>query len=482
MSEKTILILIPARGGSKGLPGKNLARVGGIPLVGRAARLGRRAARIFGPGCRVVCSTDSSAIAEAAKTWGAEVPFLRPAELASDDARTSDVLVHAIDTVGGTFDSVVVLQPTSPLTEIDDVLGAVALHRKCASPVVSVCAAEHPAEWLFTVDDGGRLRRLLERGDSVHQRQETIAAFRPNGAVFVSDPAAFRKERTFFISATRGFVMPAARSIDIDKSEDLDIASGLMALRETRSVRLSDRYVGSRNPCFVIAEANLSLNDGVDSARRLIGTVAAAGADAMSFPGLHAGAGDSQELAAHCRASGIAFLASPSREESVESLSGREATGFRLWSREVTNHEFLRRVARSGKPIILSTETSSLAELAAAVDVLEESGCQSLVLVESRGCEKIDAGLRTMKTIEMAFGWPVGYADPEARNALTIAAVAHGARVIEKRFTSARSIAAPDHDVSAESREFASLVRSIREVEAALRNDGGSTDTTRTCF
>jgi len=83
MSER-LLFLIPARGGSKGLPGKNVLEVGGIPLVGRAARLGCATARVVGPGSRVVCSTDDAAIADAARAWGAEVPFVRPASLSSD--------------------------------------------------------------------------------------------------------------------------------------------------------------------------------------------------------------------------------------------------------------------------------------------------------------------------------------------------------------------------------------------------------------
>src|SRR6187200_3260476 len=91
-----VVAIIPARGGSKGLPGKNLAPVAGIPLVGRAARLGQAAARALGGGSRVVCSTDDLAIAAAARSWGAEVPFMRPASLASDGARSVDVVFHAL--------------------------------------------------------------------------------------------------------------------------------------------------------------------------------------------------------------------------------------------------------------------------------------------------------------------------------------------------------------------------------------------------
>jgi CMP-N,N'-diacetyllegionaminic acid synthase len=139
-----VLGLIPARGGSKWLPGKNLKLVGGIPLVGRAARTARQAGIRFGEPFRIVCSTDDPAIAEVAREWGAETPFLRPAALASDTASSMDVVLHALDALEQQFDAVVLLQPTSPLVEPEDVLGALRLHRQHGSSVVSVNSSEHP--------------------------------------------------------------------------------------------------------------------------------------------------------------------------------------------------------------------------------------------------------------------------------------------------------------------------------------------------
>lgn len=145
------LILIPARGGSKGLPEKNLKEVGGIPLVGLAARLGRNVASQLDAATRVICSTDDDAIASAAREWGAEIPFHRPAALASDTAKSIDVVLHALDALADDdFDAVVLLQPTSPLTAVEDVLGALELHCLTRTSVVSVCPAEHPAAWQYT--------------------------------------------------------------------------------------------------------------------------------------------------------------------------------------------------------------------------------------------------------------------------------------------------------------------------------------------
>jgi len=231
MSER-LLFLIPARGGSKGLPGKNVLEVGGIPLVGRAARLGCATARVVGSGSRVVCSTDDSAIADAARAWGAEVPFVRPAHLSSDGARSIDVVFHALDVLEEEFDAVVLLQPTSPLTAVSDVVGALDLFREYDAPVVSMCRAEHPAEWFFTLDDGGRLSPLLSRDEIPIRRQQARDSFRPNGAVYVAHPDTLRANASFVGPQTRGFVMPAARSIDIDTAQDLQLARVLMASRE----------------------------------------------------------------------------------------------------------------------------------------------------------------------------------------------------------------------------------------------------------
>jgi N,N'-diacetyllegionaminate synthase len=474
MPQTKLLFVIPARGGSKGLPGKNLAPVGGIPLVGRAARLARRVAQAIGPACRVVCSTDDAAIAEAAREWGAEIPFMRPAELASDSARTSDVVLHALEAIDGPVDKVVLLQPTSPFTEVEDVLGAVRLHCECAAAVISVCPAEHPAEWLFTLDDAARLRRLLESGKSVHQRQQTIAAFRPNGAVYVSDGASFRIHQTFLTPETRGFVMPAARSIDIDTKADLDIARAVIGSRETRPVRILDRRIGSGSPCFVIAEADVDHNGDVDLARRIIDAAAASGADAVNV--LNFGERKPLEfsagvLADHCEARGIAFLSTPFDESSADLLSSFRTTAFKLPSGEVSDHDLFRHVARKGKPIILSTGRNSLARVAGTVDVLQESGCESLALLQRASdspAESTDVNLRSLRTMEMALGWPVGCSNQTQRKEYAIAAVAMGARLLETRFTLDRTVAGSVRTGAMEPAELASLIREIRKVEAAL--------------
>ncbi len=155
-----ILFVIPARGGSKGFPGKNLACLAGIPLVGHVVSTACQAS-LSHAGSRVVCSTDDPAIADAARRWGAEVPFSRPAVLATDSAQSIDVVKHALLALGGQFDAVALLQPTSPLTESEDILGSLNLFQETGAPVVSICQAEHPLEWYFDMDSKGRLLKIM---------------------------------------------------------------------------------------------------------------------------------------------------------------------------------------------------------------------------------------------------------------------------------------------------------------------------------
>src|SRR5262249_49786697 len=150
----------------------------------------RAVARAF-PGSRVVCSTDDGAIAAAAREWGAETPFVRPTALAGDEARTIDVALHALGALDDAFDAVVLLQPTSPLTEPDDGLGAVKLFRESGAPVVSVAAAAHPLTWYHRIDDSGRLVPIVptSRHDAQHSSERT---YRPNGAVYVASVESVR--------------------------------------------------------------------------------------------------------------------------------------------------------------------------------------------------------------------------------------------------------------------------------------------------
>jgi N-acylneuraminate cytidylyltransferase len=224
---KKFLAVIPARGGSKGLPGKNIRPLAGKPLLAWSIEAARRSRYID----RIVLSSDDPAIMATARQWGAEAPFQRPAELATDQALGIDVVLHAIEQVAG-FDYVVLCQPTSPLRIAEDIDGAIEKLFQTGAPVcVSVTEAEKTPYWMFTLAESDRMVPVMEHPDRSVNRQELPKIYVLNGAVYVAEIGWFKKARSFLTDETLGYVMPASRSVDIDTERDFLLAETLLAGR-----------------------------------------------------------------------------------------------------------------------------------------------------------------------------------------------------------------------------------------------------------
>jgi CMP-N,N'-diacetyllegionaminic acid synthase len=229
-----ILAHIPARGGSKGLPGKNLRTVLGISLVGWAVLAAKRLRTLVGDRAqvRILVDTDCDAIAEEAAQWGAEVPFRRPPTLALDESPTAPAVIHALDRfrdAGWLPDGVVLLQPTSPLRSGEDAL-------QCLEPfldgraesVVSVAPLEHPLELAQRADPSGRLASAGAMAGGAMRRQDGTAACFPTGAVYVVAAGLLRATGRFLHEeATLGITIARSRSLDIDTEVDLRLAESV---------------------------------------------------------------------------------------------------------------------------------------------------------------------------------------------------------------------------------------------------------------
>lgn len=219
-----ILGLIPARGGSKGIPRKNVRLIAGKPLIAWTIEAALAAKAID----RVVVTTDDPEIAAVAGAHGADVPFIRPAELARDETPGIDPVLHALDVLPG-YDAVVLLQPTSPLRTADDIDAAVELaDAGRRGNVVSVTEAVH-AGWSFAMGAGD----MLDIGAQglVARRQDLPRQFALNGAIYVAATARLRTDRNFLVPGTIGYRMPAERSVDIDALLDWRIAEMLLGDR-----------------------------------------------------------------------------------------------------------------------------------------------------------------------------------------------------------------------------------------------------------
>lgn len=219
-----VLALIPARAGSKGLPGKNIRPLHGKPLLAWpiAAALASRYVD------RVILSTDSAEFARIGEGFGAEAPFLRPAELAADTAPSSAAVIHALDFLaaqGETYDYLVLLEPTSPLTEgtdVDAALESLVVQRATADAIVSVSelVSSHPAFAVRIGGDGRISPYAAVDFTRLPRRQDTEPVFALDGSLYISDVTRYRERLSFCHERTAAHPMPHYKSHEVDDLVD----------------------------------------------------------------------------------------------------------------------------------------------------------------------------------------------------------------------------------------------------------------------
>ena len=233
INERSVLGLVTARGGSKSLVGKNLRLLGGKPLVTRVIEAGLASSLID----QLILSSDDAEIISAAKAVGCEVPFVRPAELATDQARSIDVAHHAISALRESYDYIALLQPTSPLVAPQDIDGCIErCHTNGASSCVTIAAVDkHPA-WMYRLAPDMGLHAIEKRSDRPSRRQDLQPVYALNGAVFVAKRDWLMASDDFIGADSLGYEMPKERSVDIDTQLDLAIAEAMLANRTTITV------------------------------------------------------------------------------------------------------------------------------------------------------------------------------------------------------------------------------------------------------
>ncbi len=232
-----ILAIIPARGGSKGVPNKNLRKLCGLSLLARSIGNARKSKFIS----RLIVSTDSEAISKEALSHGAEVPFMRPEELSGDRAETIDAFFHALAALEKENyipDAVVCLQCTSPLVGLNDIDGAIEYFiNSGADAVFSVCETEHHPLKMGKMNPDGRWEQLLcEPGQTCRQKLDKV--YRHNGAIYIIRTEILLQQRTWFPAHTLPYIMDPAGSLDIDTEEDLDYLNFLLKDESKRSTYL----------------------------------------------------------------------------------------------------------------------------------------------------------------------------------------------------------------------------------------------------
>jgi CMP-N-acetylneuraminic acid synthetase len=226
--DQELLGLIPARSGSKGLPHKNILPLAGKPMIAWTVQAALQSQSIT----RVVVTTNDWMIARIAQQWGADVPFLRPQEMAQDHSDPADAIFHALDWLETKQqylpDAVMLLQPTSPLRSSQDIDGAArAMVREDAESVVSVGPVHQPPALMRRLDDRGRLRPIAPTEPAAGRRQDFEETYLLNGAIYLARRHALFEHRRFTTDQSYGFIMPPERSVDIDTEWDYRLAQVL---------------------------------------------------------------------------------------------------------------------------------------------------------------------------------------------------------------------------------------------------------------
>lgn len=224
------IAIIPARGGSKRLPGKNLLMLGGRPLIDWTLRVACAEKGLR----RVIVSTDDPVIAETAVRFGGEVPWLRSAETSTDTASSIDVVREVLQRLqadeGRLPEAVMLLQPTSPFRSAETVRRAIELFSGTRESVISVGPAANHPQWCFRVDQDGRLQGWPETGNPAIRSQDLPPVYALNGSLYLASVDTLQDRNSFYSEHTRALIVDSEiESIDIDTSFDMLVAEAVVA-------------------------------------------------------------------------------------------------------------------------------------------------------------------------------------------------------------------------------------------------------------
>ncbi|OGR98260.1 MAG: hypothetical protein A2V88_08115 [Elusimicrobia bacterium RBG_16_66_12] len=229
MTRPKILGLIPARGGSKGIPGKNIKPLGGRPLIGWTLDSARQSGVVD----RLLVSTDSAEIAAVAAALGTPVPWLRPAELARDESPSIDFVLHALDRLaqeGYAPDAVLLLQPTSPFRSAGSIRKAAELYAKeGVQSLISVSPVRHHPYKSYFREPDGRLKRVIPDAPKTIRRQDLPPVYAADGSIYLDSVARLREGRAFLFPDTLSWLSPEGESLDLDTPQDWAVAEALAA-------------------------------------------------------------------------------------------------------------------------------------------------------------------------------------------------------------------------------------------------------------
>jgi len=518
----TVLGVILARAGSKGLPGKCMRDLLGRPLIQYTIEHATASHLLTS----VVLTTDSEPAKALARQTRVEV-IDRPAPLATDTATVDAAARHAVEDWearhGKPVDVVVLLYGNIPVRAEGLIDRAVEhLMQTGADSVRSVAPAtkQHP-DWLHRLD-GDRMHQF--RPNSIYRRQDLEPLYYHDGAIAaVTRDALFgaletpNDHQAFLGTDRRALVQRADEAVDVDEPADLLVAEATLRSRQetenplcspdddtAHTVNIGRHPVGAGQGTFVIAEAGVNHDGSLEKALRLVDVAADAGADAVKFQMFRAdelatrsaataqyqteGSGETSQhemlsrlelsdaafsrIQTRCRERSVTFLATTFGLQEAERLIEFGADAIKIASTDLTNTRLLQKVSASQLPIILSTGASTATEIDAAVECIRRAGAgRRLILLHCVSCYPTPLktiNLRAIQTLQDRYRAPCGLSDHSTSTSTGAWAVAAGACVLEKHFTLDPSVSGPDHAMSLSPAGLADYVKAVREVESAM--------------
>lgn len=503
----TTLGVVPARGGSTGIPRKNLISVLGRPLLAFTAEAALASRRLS----RVILSTDDEEIAAVGRSYGLDAPFLRPAALAKDDTPTLPVLQHAVawmEEHGARFDCICLLEPTTPLRRAEDIDGCIELlEQSGADAVVTILPVRHNynPHWVYFRDQDDCLRLSTGEAAPIPRRQNLPPAFHRDGSVYVTRRDVLMEANSLYGKRLIGYPMDPAASVNIDEPKDLELLEHILVSRNRSKPNLTigNRKIGADYAPLVIAEVGINHEGDFHKAVRMVDDAWSHGCECVKFqchvvedemipeanrviPGNASESiwaimsrctlSEEEEcrLKAYVESKGMIYLCTPFSRAAADRLHRMNVSAYKIGSGECNNYPLVRLIASFGKPVILSTGMNDLESIGQAVQVLRAAGVPFALLhctsMYPTPYEKVRLG--ALRDLALRFPDAVlGLSDHSIGAYTCLAAVALGASILEKHFTSDKSWPGPDVPISIDPSALRDLIQGSKAVHDAL---GGS--------
>src|SRR3989344_517687 len=403
-----------------------------------------------------------------------------------------------------TYDIIILLQPTSPFRSsgvIRKVLYTIIDENLDSAQTVS--EVEQQPYHMFEENDG-KLEFVDEK--SFRNKSQRKKFYIINGAVYAATRQTIA-QHTLYGKKNKPIQMNKDESLDIDTMDDWKKAEKLLEeknMYKSRELLIADKVISETSPVFIIAEAGVNHNGDIGLAKKLIDVAVNAKADVVKFQTFNALTGTSgsakkvayqregeedtstyrdmlsklqfsdaqwRELAQYAREKRILFMSTASDHESLDVVRRLNVPAYKIGSGHITNLPLLKETARDNKPIIISVGMATYDEIDDAVAIVRSVGNDKIVLlqcVSAYPTRPEDANVRMVSTLRERYPFHVGYSDHTLGNEAIYAAVALGARVIEKHVTLDKTMQGPDHKASFEPEEFKNLVQTIREIEKTM--------------